>query len=124
MNLTSKTLLALTVAISAASAVATLVGVVFQADRFSLTTGWDSDVFPWPVWPYVFLVILAIIFRKTVPGATISLIGSLMIGSCGVARTYTAANAKDIGFTPLVLFVGCVVMLLAQLVRWGVMRKA
>ena len=96
MNLKLKTLLALTIAIYAAAAVATLVGVVFQADRFSLTTGWDSDVFPWPVWPYVVLVILAIIFRKTVQGATISLISSLMIGGYGVFRTYTAASAKDI----------------------------
>jgi hypothetical protein len=120
VNLTSKILLVLTVAISATAAVATLVGVMFQADRFSLTTGWDSDIFPWPVWPYMLLVILAIIFRKTVPGATISLIGALMIGVYGVFRTYTAANAKDIGFTPLVLFAGCVVMLLAQLIRWGV----
>ena len=121
MNLTSKILLALTVAVSATAAGATLVGIVFQADRFSLTgwdsAGWDSDVFPWPVWPYVVLVILAIIFRKTVPGATISLFSALLIGGYGVFRTYTAANAKDIGFTPLVLFIGCVVMLLAQLVR-------
>jgi hypothetical protein len=125
MNLRSKTLLAVTVAISAIAAVATLVGIVSQVDRFSLTrwdsAGWDSDVFPWPVWPYLVLVVLAIIFRKTVSGCTISLIGALMIGSCGVFRTYTAANAKDIGFTPLVLFAGCVVMLLAQLVCWGVM---
>jgi len=121
MNLTSKTLLALTVAIYATAAVATLVGIVFQVDRFSLTTGWDSDVFPWPVWPYVALVVLAIIFKKTVLGATISLVGALMIGGYGVFETYTAANAKDIGFTPLVLFAGCVVMLLAQLVCWGVM---
>ena len=116
MNLTSKTLLALTVAISATAAVATVVGIVFQVDKFSLTTGWDSDVFPWPVWPYVVLVILAVVFRKTVPGATISLLGTLMIGGYGVFRTYTAAYAKDIGFTPLVLFAGCVVMLLTQLV--------
>jgi len=124
MPLTLKTLLALTVSISAAAAVATLVGIVFQADRFSLTTGWDSDVFPWPVWPYVVLVILTIIFRKTVTGATISLIGALMIGGYGVFATYTADNAKDIGFTPLVLFAGCVVMLLAQLVRWGASRSS
>ena len=124
MNLTSKILLALTVAISATAAVATVVGIVFQVDKFSLTTGWDSDVFPWPVWPYVALVILAIIFRKTVPGTTISLIGALMIGVYGVFRTYTAANAKDIGFTPLVLFAGCMVVLLAQLVRWAVMWRA
>jgi len=121
MNLTLKTLLALTVVISAAAAVATLVSLPSQADRFSLTCGWEDCL--WVTLPYVVLMILAIVFRKTVAGATISLIGALMIGGFGVFAMYNTPDAMGIGLVPFFLIAGCGVLLLAQLVRWARIRR-
>ena len=120
MNLIPKILLALTAAISAAAAVATLVSLPLQADRFRLS--WGVDTYVWTTLPYVALLILAAAFRKTVPGAMISLIGALMIGGFGVFATYNTRDAMGIGLAPFVLFAGCGVVLLVQLVRWARMR--
>ena len=115
MNLIPKILLALTAAVSAAAAVATLMILPSQAVRFSLIWGWEDYL--WVTLPYVVLMILAIVFRKTVAGATISLIGALLIGVFGVFGTYSTPDALGIGLVPLFLFAGCGVVLLVQLVR-------
>jgi hypothetical protein len=115
-----KALLALTVAISAASAVAVLAGLPVLAERFSLT--WGGEFYLWTPLPYVVLVILAIVFGKTAPGATISLSGALVLCGFGVFVTFTTRDAMGIAMLPFVLLVGCAVVLLAQLARWAVTR--
>jgi hypothetical protein len=72
--------------------------------------------------PYVALIILALVFRRTFPGAVISLIGALVLGGWGVYWTYGWRDAIELALLPLVLFAGCGVLLLVQLIRWAVMR--
>jgi hypothetical protein len=120
MSLTAKTLLALTVAVSAAAAVATLASLPSLAERFRLTWGWGDYL--WVALPYALLMILAIVFRQTDAGAGISLIGALLIGGLGVFAMYNTLDAMGVGFIPLYLFACCGLVLLAQLVRWVRMR--
>ena len=120
MNLTPKTLSLLAVAVSTTAAVAALVSLPVLADRFSLT--WAGDAYLLTPLPYIVLAILAIIFRRTVAGAAISLIGALVLGGLGVYGMYATPDAMGIGFLPFVLLIGCGVILLAQLVRRAVMQ--
>ena len=79
-------------------------------------------MYPMTLVPYVVLVILAIVFRRTVPGATISLLGALALGGFGVFTTYTAKDEMTIALLPYVLLAGSGLLLLAQLVmrKWRI----
>ncbi len=118
MKSTPKTLSLLAVAASATAAVASLVSLPVLADQFSLT--WAGDAYLLTPLPYIVLAVLAIIFRSTVGGAAISLIGALVLGGLGVYGMYATTEAMGIALLPLVLLIGCVVILLAQLVRRAV----
>ena len=120
MNLTPKTLSLLAVAASATAAVASLVSLPVLADKFGLT--WADDAYLITPLPYIVLAILAIIFRSTVAGAAISLIGALVLGGLGVLGMHATPDAMGIGFLPFVLLIGCGVILLAQLVRRAIMQ--
>lgn len=109
----------LAVAASAAAAAASLVSLPVLADRFSLT--WRGEFYLLTPLPYIVLAILAIIFRSTVAGAAISLIGALVLGGLGVYGMYATPDAMGIGFLPFVLLIGCGVILLAQWVRRAIM---
>lgn len=68
--------------------------------------------------PYLSLIVLTILFRRSIGGATISLISALMLGLFGVFVVYTAGGEIDIiGVTPLALFVGCGLVVVVQLIR-------
>ncbi len=114
MNLAQKTLLAVTVAVSVAAVVATLT-IRFDA---------GGGQYLWAQLPYVLIVILAIVFRKTVAGATISLIGAVIIGGFGVYAWHTMPLADAVFAPPFLSVVGCGTVLLLQLVRWVWMRPA
>jgi len=118
MKSTPKTLSLLAVAASATAAVASLVSLPVLADQFSLT--WAGDAYLLTPLPYIVLAVLAIIFRSTVGGAAILLIGALVLGGLGVYGMYATTEAMGIALLPLVLLIGCVVILLAQLVRRAV----
>ncbi len=92
MNLAQKTLLAVTVAVSVAAVVATLM-IRFDA---------GGGQYLWAQLPYVLIVILAIVFRKTVAGATISLIGAVIIGGFGVYVWHTM-HLADAVFCAVIL---------------------
>jgi len=118
-NLTPKTLSLLAVAASAVAAVTSLVSLPVLAERFGLT--WGGKFYLLTPLPYIVLAILAIIFRSTVAGAAISLIGALVLGALGVYGMYATTDAMGIGILPFALLIGCGVILLAQLVRGAIM---
>jgi hypothetical protein len=72
--------------------------------------------------PYVALVILALVFRKTLSGAVTSLIGAAVLGGWGVYWSYGWRDAMELALLPYTLLAGCGVLLLAQLIRWAIMR--
>ena len=70
--------------------------------------------------PYMLLFGLTILFSRTTSGAMISLIGSVLLSGLGVCLVYSAGKEIDlIGITPVVLTLGCGIILLIQLIRVG-----
>ena len=121
MNHISKSLFVLAVASSLTAAVVTLVSLPVLADRFSLT--WGGEFYLLTPLPYVVLLIQSIVFRGTTFGATVSLIGALLLGGVGICVTYTAKDAMSIAMLPFTLCAGCGVVVVTQLVRWAITRR-
>ena len=121
MNLTPKALSLLAIVVSGAAAVASLARIPVLAERFGVLS-WGRDFYLLTWLPYVVLALLAILFRGTVTGGTISLIGALVLGGFGIYCMYTAQDALTISFLSFLLLIGCGVILLAQLVRAAAMK--
>jgi hypothetical protein len=117
-----KALTAGAVALAVAAAIATVVSLPSRANRFDLT--WGSEMYVLAPLPYVALVILGFAFGRTVPGATISLVGTLVLSGFGVYWSYGAEDAISVVLLPFTLLAGCGVLLLVQLIRRAVMRGA
>jgi hypothetical protein len=119
MNHAPKALTAAAVAVAVGAAIATLV-ILLSLRTPDPTMGYEPYV-EVPV-PYVALVILALVFRRTLPGAVIALIGTLVLSGWGVYWSYNWRDAIELAFLPYTLLAGCGVVVLAQLLRWAVMR--
>jgi hypothetical protein len=118
---TPRVLTAVALVVAVAAAIGSLVSVPGQANRFSIRA---SELYLEAPLPYVALVILALVFRTTLPGAMISLIGALVLGAWGVYWSYGARDGIEAAMLPFVLLAGCGIVLLAQMIRWAMMRRA
>ena len=114
---TTGIVLAVALAASVAAATATMI-------RVSTYPFFGPSQYLIQAFPYLLLIVLAIACRRSVLGANISLIGSLLIGGCGVFLIYSAGGEIDtIAFTPFILVAGFFVVLLAQFVRLAIKMK-
>ena len=54
--------------------------------------------------------------------AVISLIAAVVLGGWGMYWSYVWRDAIEVALLPYTLLAGCGVVLLAQLIRWAIMR--
>lgn len=121
MTHTQHVLTVAAVGVSLAAAIATLAGLSSQARHFDLT--WGGDAYALTPLPYVVLVVIALIFGRTVAGATISLTGAAVLATWGVYSFYSMEDAIGILLLPFALLGGCGLVLVAQLIRHGCCPK-
>ena len=103
---------------------ASVAAATFTMIRISTYPFFGPGQYLYQAFPYLLLIILAIACGRSVLAANISLIGSLLIGGCGVFLIYSAGGEIDtIAFTPFILVAGFFVVLLAQFVRLAIKMK-
>jgi hypothetical protein len=119
MKQATKTFTAVAAAVAVGAAIATLV-ILLGLRAPDPSMGYEPYVMA-PM-PYLALLILALVFRRTLPGAVISLIGALLLSGWGVYWSYGWRDASELALLPYIMLAGCGTVLLAQLIRWAMMQ--